>query len=71
MRILHVLQDEMYRPKYYQGLMEFRELTLQRLLKFVGQKFFSVRDYLRGEQQQQQKQQQHGVNVAVRALVAC
>jgi acyl-CoA oxidase len=43
------MQDEMYRPKYYQGLMEFRELTLQRLLKFVGQKFFSVRDYLRGE----------------------
>ena len=30
------------------SLMEFRELTLQRLKKFVGMQFFSVRDYLRG-----------------------
>lgn len=28
--------------------MEFRELTLQRLKFFIDQKFFSVRDYLRG-----------------------
>jgi hypothetical protein len=30
-------------------MMEFRDLTLARLQKFVGQKFFSVRDYIRGE----------------------
>jgi hypothetical protein len=29
--------------------MEFRELTLQRLKKFVAQRFFSVRDYLDSE----------------------
>jgi len=46
-RIYEFLKDDMYRPRYYLSLMEFRELTLQRLLKFVGQKFFSVRDYLR------------------------
>jgi acyl-CoA oxidase len=29
--------------------MEFRDLTLRRLQKFVNQRFFSVFDYLRGE----------------------
>jgi hypothetical protein len=43
------LQDDIYRPNYYQSLMEFREQTLQRLKKFVAQKFFSVRDYNSGE----------------------
>ncbi len=42
-------QDDIYRPNYYQSLMEFREQTLQRLQKFVAQKFFSVRDYVNGE----------------------
>jgi hypothetical protein len=39
-------QDDLYRPNHYISLMEFRELTLKRLQKFVGQRFFSVRDYL-------------------------
>lgn len=43
-------QDPIFRPNYYLSLMEFRELTLQRLKKFVDQKFFSSFDYLRGEQ---------------------
>ena len=30
--------------------MEFREQTLQRLKKFTEQRFFSSRDYLRGDQ---------------------
>jgi hypothetical protein len=42
-------QDDLYKPNHYLSLMEFRELTLQRLKKFVGQKFFSVTDYLNGE----------------------
>ncbi len=41
-------QDPIYRPNYYLSLMEFRELTLQRLQKFVDQRFFSTFDYLRG-----------------------
>lgn len=41
-------QDDMYRLDHYLSLMEFRELTLRRLQKFVGQRFFSVRDYLTG-----------------------
>ncbi|EFJ48478.1 hypothetical protein VOLCADRAFT_104659 [Volvox carteri f. nagariensis] len=43
--IYEFLKDDLYRPNHYQGLMEFREQTLQRLKKFVAQKFFSVRDY--------------------------
>lgn len=43
------LQDPIYRPNYYLSLMEFRDLTLRRLQKFVDQRFFSTFDYLRGE----------------------
>lgn len=44
---MHVLpQDDIYRPNYYLSLMEFRQLTLDRLQKFVDQKFFTTRDYL-------------------------
>ncbi|GIL55049.1 hypothetical protein Vafri_10685 [Volvox africanus] len=43
--IFEFLKDDIYRPNNYQGLMDFREQTLQRLKKFVAQKFFSVRDY--------------------------
>ena len=42
------LQDDIYRQNYYLSLMEFRELTMQRLRKFVDQRFFSVFDYLEG-----------------------
>lgn len=38
-------QDDIYRYNGYLSLMEFRELTLQRLKKFVAQKFFTVTDY--------------------------
>jgi acyl-CoA oxidase len=41
------LQDDIYRPNHYLSLMDFRELTLQRLQKFVAQRFFSVTDYLK------------------------
>ena len=43
-----MLQDDLYRQNFYLNLMEFRELTLQRLKKFVDQHFFSVQDYLQG-----------------------
>eukprot|EP00195_Chlamydomonas_chlamydogama_P017223 CAMPEP_0202900654 /NCGR_PEP_ID=MMETSP1392-20130828/11964_1 /ASSEMBLY_ACC=CAM_ASM_000868 /TAXON_ID=225041 /ORGANISM="Chlamydomonas chlamydogama, Strain SAG 11-48b" /LENGTH=634 /DNA_ID=CAMNT_0049587091 /DNA_START=142 /DNA_END=2046 /DNA_ORIENTATION=+ len=47
-RILDFLSnDPIYKPNFYLSLMDFRELTLQRVKKFVGQKYFSVRDYLR------------------------
>ena len=42
-------QDDLYRPNYYQSLMEFREQTLQRLQKFVDQRFFKTMDYLTGQ----------------------
>jgi acyl-CoA oxidase len=42
------LQDPLYRYNGYLSLMEFREQTLQRLQKFVAQRYFSVRDYLDG-----------------------
>ncbi|KAK9816668.1 hypothetical protein WJX72_003499 [[Myrmecia] bisecta] len=45
-RIMEFLKDDLYQPNYYLSLMEFRELTLQRLQKFVAQKFFSSKDYI-------------------------
>ena len=44
------LQEPIYQPNHYLSLMEFREQTLQRLKKFTEQRFFSSRDYLRGDQ---------------------
>ncbi|KXZ54879.1 hypothetical protein GPECTOR_4g951 [Gonium pectorale] len=44
--IYEFLKDDLYRPNHYQSMMDFREQTLQRLKKFVAQKFFSVRDYI-------------------------
>ncbi len=43
------MQDDIYKADYYLSLLDFRELTLQRLKHFVDQKFFSVFDYLQGE----------------------
>ena len=43
------LQEPIYQPNHYLSLMEFREQTLQRLKKFTEQRFFSSRDYLRGD----------------------
>lgn len=48
-RIYAFLQDDLFAPKPYLSLMEFRELTLKRLQAVVAQKFFSVFDYTRGE----------------------
>jgi acyl-CoA oxidase len=50
----HLLQDDIFKPNLYLSLLEFRELTLQRLKKFVAAKFpdgrgFEVRDYLNSE----------------------
>ena len=42
-------QEPIYLPNYYASFLEFREVTLQRLKKFTEQRFFSSRDYLRGE----------------------
>lgn len=47
-RIYAFLQDDLFAPKPYLSLMEFRELTLKRLQAVVSQKFFSVFDYTRG-----------------------
>ena len=49
LKICDALQDPIYRPNYYLSLMEFRDLTLRRLQKYVDQQFFSTFDYLRGE----------------------
>lgn len=45
--IFEFLKDPLYRPNYYQSLEGFRELTMQRVIKFVRQGFFSVQDYAR------------------------
>jgi acyl-CoA oxidase len=45
--IFDFLDDPLYRPNYYSSLEGFRELTMQRVVKFVRQGFFSVRDYER------------------------
>jgi hypothetical protein len=46
------LQEDIFKPNHYLSLMEFRELTLQRLKRFVTADFngrrFDVRDYLNG-----------------------
>jgi acyl-CoA oxidase len=39
-------QNPIYRPNYYLSLMEFRELTLQRLKAFCDQRFFCTKHYL-------------------------
>ncbi len=50
------MQDDIYKADYYLSLMDFRELTLQRLKHFVDQHFFSVKDYLQGKLQDPQSQ---------------
>lgn len=44
--IFAFLQDPLYSPNYYLSLAGFRELTSQRVQKFVKQHFFSVKDYI-------------------------
>ncbi|KAJ9513081.1 hypothetical protein QJQ45_029422 [Haematococcus lacustris] len=44
--VYEFLKDDLYKYNGYLSLLEFRELTLQRLQKFVQQRFFTVRDYL-------------------------
>jgi acyl-CoA oxidase len=44
--IFEFLKDDIYTPNYDLSLAEFRELTLQRIIKFASQNFFSVRDYM-------------------------
>lgn len=45
--IFDFLKDPLYRPNYYLSLAGTRELTSQRVAKFVAQRFFSVSDYVR------------------------
>jgi acyl-CoA oxidase len=45
--IFDFLKDPLYKPNYYLSLQDFRDLTMQRVVKFVSQRFFSVRDYER------------------------
>lgn len=42
------MQDDIFKPNHYLSLMEFRQLTLERLQKFVAQQFFVTKDYLDG-----------------------
>lgn len=44
---LLALQDPLYAPNYYLSLAGYRELTSQRVKKFVDQRFFSTSDYVR------------------------
>lgn len=46
--IFEFLKADIFQPQYKLGLAELRELTLQRLQKFIDQKFFSMarKDYL-------------------------
>ncbi|KAL3161189.1 hypothetical protein ABBQ38_009556 [Trebouxia sp. C0009 RCD-2024] len=45
-RIFEFLKDDIFKPNHYLSLMEFRQLTLERLQKFVAQQFFVTKDYL-------------------------
>lgn len=45
-KIFAFLRDPLYRPNYYLSLSGFRELTSQRVSKFVEQRFFSTSDYI-------------------------
>ncbi|KAL4422831.1 hypothetical protein ABPG75_009028 [Micractinium tetrahymenae] len=45
--IFDFLKDPLYAPNYYLSMDGFRELTSRRVAKFVGQRFFSVFDYVR------------------------
>ena len=44
--IFAFLRDPLYAPNYSLSLSGFRELTSQRVSKFVAQRFFSVSDYI-------------------------
>ncbi|WIA40748.1 hypothetical protein OEZ86_004431 [Tetradesmus obliquus] len=48
--VFEFLKDDIFKPNHYLSLMEFRELTLQRLQRFVAADFggrgFDVRDYM-------------------------
>ena len=42
------MQDDLYKPNFYQSLMEFRAQTLERLKLFAQQRFFKTEHYLSG-----------------------
>eukprot|EP00878_Enallax_costatus_P012127 GHUV01012661.1.p1 GENE.GHUV01012661.1~~GHUV01012661.1.p1 ORF type:complete len:588 (+),score=146.06 GHUV01012661.1:142-1905(+) len=48
--VFEMLKEDLFKPNYYQSMMDFREQTLQRLKRFVSTDFcgrkFDVRDYL-------------------------
>jgi hypothetical protein len=45
--MLDFLRAPLYKPNFYQSLMEFRSQTLQRLQAFAEQGFFKTEDYLK------------------------
>ncbi|DBB08163.1 TPA: hypothetical protein ACH3X3_008350 [Trebouxia sp. C0006] len=45
-RILEFLKDDIFKPNHYLSLLEFRQLTLERLQKFVAQQYFITKDYI-------------------------
>ena len=46
---VNCLQDDIFKPNHYLSLMEFRQLTLGRLQKFVAQRYFVTQDYIDGK----------------------
>lgn len=42
------MQDAIFKPNHYLSLLEFRQLTLERLQKFVAQRYFITKDYIDG-----------------------
>lgn len=52
--LLHMplVQDPIFKPNHYLSLLEFRQQTLERLQKFVAQRFFVTKDYIDSESHQ-------------------
>ena len=46
------MQDDIFKPNHYLSLLEFRQLTLERLQKFVTQQYFITKDYIDGRPMQ-------------------
>ncbi len=44
-----IAQDDIFKPNHYLSLLEFRQLTLERLQKFVAQQYFITKDYIDGK----------------------
>lgn len=47
--ICNTTQGDIFKPNHYLSLLEFRQLTLERLQKFVAQQYFITKDYIDGK----------------------